>query len=199
MPVHNSMTDPYLHEPKGVAAADAGNVYVSDGAASGAWTPIWSGWGYYQDDGSDQVIGTTEAKLTNDGAGSLTTESYLPREIRGSDSLWDIVNDKILPVKLGDSYDLRFDLPITAESGNPTEMLLEFDIGGGASSSQVILSHYILTGKSTPYTITFTLPLVVLSSTTVDNGVQIFASTDVGTATISNPSITIVKTHDGDI
>lgn len=36
---HSSLTDPNLHEPKGVAAASAGEVYVADGSASGAWTP----------------------------------------------------------------------------------------------------------------------------------------------------------------
>ena len=34
---HSSLTDPYLHEPKGVASAVAGEVYVADGAGSGTW------------------------------------------------------------------------------------------------------------------------------------------------------------------
>lgn len=34
---HNVLTDPYLHEPKGVSTALAGQVYVADGAASGDW------------------------------------------------------------------------------------------------------------------------------------------------------------------
>jgi hypothetical protein len=35
---HNTLTDPYLHEPKGVASAATGKVYVANGAGSGAWT-----------------------------------------------------------------------------------------------------------------------------------------------------------------
>lgn len=35
---HSTLTDPYLHEPKGVATATSGDVYVADGAGSGAWT-----------------------------------------------------------------------------------------------------------------------------------------------------------------
>ena len=35
---HSSLTDPYLHEPKGVAAAASGDVYVANGSGSGAWT-----------------------------------------------------------------------------------------------------------------------------------------------------------------
>ena len=35
---HSTLTDPYLHEPKGAAAATVGKVYVSNGSGSGAWT-----------------------------------------------------------------------------------------------------------------------------------------------------------------
>jgi len=34
---HNAITDPDIHEPKGIATATAGKVYVSDGASSGTW------------------------------------------------------------------------------------------------------------------------------------------------------------------
>ena len=35
---HSTLTDPYFHEPKGVASSGAGAVYVANGAGSGAWT-----------------------------------------------------------------------------------------------------------------------------------------------------------------
>ena len=35
---HSTLTDPYLHEPKGAASASSGDVYVANGAGSGAWT-----------------------------------------------------------------------------------------------------------------------------------------------------------------
>ena len=34
---HNAITDPDIHEPKGIAGTTAGKVYVSDGASSGDW------------------------------------------------------------------------------------------------------------------------------------------------------------------
>lgn len=34
---HSTLTDPYLHEPKGVAAASNGSVYVANGSGSGSW------------------------------------------------------------------------------------------------------------------------------------------------------------------
>ncbi len=36
--LHSALTGVELHEPKGVAAASSGEVYVADGAGSGAWT-----------------------------------------------------------------------------------------------------------------------------------------------------------------
>jgi hypothetical protein len=35
---HSTLTGANLHEPKGIAAATADKVYISDGAGSGAWT-----------------------------------------------------------------------------------------------------------------------------------------------------------------
>lgn len=37
---HSTLTDPELHEPKGVAAASANEVYVANGSASGSWAPL---------------------------------------------------------------------------------------------------------------------------------------------------------------
>jgi hypothetical protein len=37
---HSTLTDPYLHEPKGVASAASGEVYIADGAGTGAWTQL---------------------------------------------------------------------------------------------------------------------------------------------------------------
>jgi hypothetical protein len=34
---HSALTDPEVHEPKDITTADAGAVYVADGAGSGAW------------------------------------------------------------------------------------------------------------------------------------------------------------------
>lgn len=40
MPAHSGLTDPILHEPKGIAAAAINKVYVANGAASGTWQKI---------------------------------------------------------------------------------------------------------------------------------------------------------------
>jgi hypothetical protein len=44
MPEHSVITDPNIHEPKGVAAASAGQVYVANGSGSGVWTALATPW-----------------------------------------------------------------------------------------------------------------------------------------------------------
>lgn len=68
---HNTITDPNIHEPRGVASASDGEVYVADGAGSGVWSNpnVSAGFKYgglYSVD-SDAItissIGTTSKKL----------------------------------------------------------------------------------------------------------------------------------------
>ena len=37
---HSTLTDPYLHEPKGVSTASANEVYVANGTGAGAWKTV---------------------------------------------------------------------------------------------------------------------------------------------------------------
>lgn len=63
---HSTITDPYLHEPKGIAAATISKVYVSDGAGSGTWTAVASLLSNTDNFSSKllQVIGTSTQSLT---------------------------------------------------------------------------------------------------------------------------------------
>jgi hypothetical protein len=40
MALHKDLTGDELHEPKGVASAAEGTVYVADGSGSGTWSPL---------------------------------------------------------------------------------------------------------------------------------------------------------------
>lgn len=37
MTLHSALTDPELHEPKGISTAQSGEAYMADGAGSGSW------------------------------------------------------------------------------------------------------------------------------------------------------------------
>jgi hypothetical protein len=80
MPAHSTLTGADLHEPKGVAAATVGKVYVSDGLGSGSWTnPPYAVTGVIPDVSTvDQIYipipyAGTVVKVVTVLEGSLTT------------------------------------------------------------------------------------------------------------------------------
>lgn len=84
---HASLTDPELHEPKGVAAASSGQLYVANGAGSGAWSYLPYGGLHYNNVGTGltftaptsytlinpttTLVGTAK-EFTQNSAGRLT-------------------------------------------------------------------------------------------------------------------------------
>lgn len=197
---HAALTTTDLHEPKGVAGASAFKVYVADGDGSGAWTISPHGWGMYADSktgASDQVVTNSAAKLQNDGAGAATVITKLPPAIRGSGTLWDTTNDKFTPMQLHDAYVITLQAVVTSEASSPTELTVQFDIGGTGSVSNVVLERYIeLGGRAVPYNINVTGGLYV-TATMLTNGVTIYVKTDTGTVDINDFEILINRTHGG--
>lgn len=158
------------------------------------------GWGVYQDaetTPATQTINTTPAKIQIDGGGSSSNSSYLPREIRGSGELWDVVNDKITPINVGDAYDVRLDLTINSKTGSPTYIQFDLDIGGGAAPTVIIVERILGVAKTPPYSLSIGFPIFSLS-TFIANGGQLFISVDSGTLTIGKRQIFIKRDFNGD-
>ena len=220
---HKNIPDNQLHEPKGVASASANTVYMADGLGSGSWmapkvsgvdaaeegavlkangdgTVSWaflpSGYGFYVHSGVSQAFSTTFSKLVINGAGSTSDSTRLPRDIRGTGELWDTVNNKITPIDVGDSYEIRIDIPVTSETGSVTDITIQLDIGGGASPITPIVTRFASGGKTTPYVISVAFP-VFSGSTFLANGGQIFIKTDAGTINVLNPQVYIGRTGGG--
>ena len=177
---HSALTDPYLHEPKGVATATAGRHYHADGAGSGAWEKI-QGWGQYQD--SSTTVGTpvfntstgVRTKYLNNGAG-LTVE-YLPSD--ATVPLWDVTTNKHMPIAQNDVYDIRTSFIAENYAGTSPYVLCELDIGGGIG---VIFSQIIpLIKGGVAQPCSFSFP-VFTGSTYIVNGGEIYL-TYVGTGT----------------
>lgn len=217
---HNLITDPKIHEPKGVSSASAGEVYVADGLGSGSWTNkepknistantgqtyiangsgsgSWTyspqGWGYYEDNAASSIsVGTSRTKLTINGNGSDSTSDYLPREIRGTGELWDTSGNKVTPMTLGDNYLLRVNFYITAISGAPTFIILESDISG-VGSDIVTAQEVVVNKRTAPFLSTEAIE-VFTTSTALTNGFTIYLTTDSGTVTIGDRSIVVHRT-----
>lgn len=72
---HSAITDPNIHEPKGVASAAAGKVYVSNGSGSGTWElPAGSAYGdMYIDSGATaQTLAASSATAKLNPTGEWT-------------------------------------------------------------------------------------------------------------------------------
>jgi len=218
---HKDLPESVLHEPKGASTANAGDVYVSDGAGSGSWATVDAigsgtatagqllvadgsggttyaqphGWASYKDNASAQTFTTTAAKLSIDGLGSTTEIGYLPE---GVTALWDTAADKIIASGLGDSYIVRIDLPITAVTGSASILELELDIGGGATPSIVIVDRQISVAAGSNKVVSVSFGLFSLS-TFVANGGQIFLKSDANTVQVTAPSVLIQRVSQGTV
>lgn len=153
------------------------------------------GWGYYVDSLATPtiVVGTTYTQITIDALGANITD-YLPKEIRGVSHLFS--SNKITPISVGDDYDGRFDLTVTAKTGSPTLIEFIIDISGGTAGTNVVFSGYIQTGGTIPYKQSIDLDYFSLI-TFVTNGGKLYAKTDSGTVTIGRRNIKISRKSKG--
>lgn len=197
MPTHSLITDPNIHEPKGVSTALEGMIYVANGAGSGAWKYWPLGKAFYQHSLTGQIITTTPSKLVINGLGPLTRTQNLPREIRSSGNLWDTTNNRITPIRQYDGYALRIDIPVTAETGTPNQLRIQYDVGSGAGAGPIMHETFYPLGKTTPYTISIGTLFEVLTTDILTNGVELFCNTAAGSITCGSPSIYISKISDG--
>jgi hypothetical protein len=155
-----------------------------------------SGWGYYADALTTPtiVVNTSYTQITIDALGSLTNETYLPGEIRGSGHLW--AGSKVTPISLGDDYDGRLDVTVTAKSGSPALMDVILDISGGVAGANKIYTGYIQTGGTVPYDQSLYLDFFTLA-TAVTNGAKIYAKVDSGSITIGRRNIKLSRKSKG--
>ena len=157
-----------------------------------------SGWGYYQDSLATPTIsvGTSFTQITIDKLGASTEESYLPYEIRGSGTLWS--GNKITPINIGDDYDGRLDITVTARTGSPTYVEFIMDISNSTPDTNRVFTGYILSTNVVPYK--QNLPIDFFTLTTfLTNGGKIYARVDSGTVTVGGRAIKLSRKGRGDI
>ena len=155
-----------------------------------------TGWGVYVHNGATTIsVGTTPTKFTVDSLNSGTYEGQLPIDANGA-SLWDSVNNKITPISLDDSYDVRVSFEILSKTGTPTLLNYVLDIGDTGGITIPIFETTIQTDKTPPYTKGYSLPIFDRATFLANKG-QIFFSTDTGTITIGARSIFIKRDHKG--
>jgi len=164
------------------------------------FTELYSvgGWAYYQDGLSTPTITVTTSftQITIDKLGASTNEDYLPYEIRGTGTLW--ASDKITPVNVGDDYDGRMDIQVTARTGSPTYIEFIIDISGSTPDTNRVFTGFMLSTNATPYRQNIPIDFFTLA-TFIANGGKVYARVDTGTITIGSRAIKLSRKYRGDI
>lgn len=197
---HRTISDPDIHEPKGVAGAESGTVYIANGTNSGSWQSlkdfVGTGWGYYEDDtltlGSPLSVTATSTPGTQLTINSSVTETdELPSD--ATSPLWNAGTNKINPIAEGDSYSVRLSLTASNTTG-ATYAIVYLDVGG---ASGIIYENPILfpAGDGTKVSLDFTLRVNADFAT---NGGSLHIYKDGGTLEIIDTSILITRLHKGD-
>lgn len=143
-----------------------------------------------------QVIGTSFSKLLINGAHVDSSSLYLPLEIRGISELWDVANNKINAINIGDGYTMRLDFEVESKTGAPKGIDITLDIGGGSSPTEIEIERIISVSKTAPYKVSIAFPYFTLSNFK-SNGGQVFLKTDSGTVSISKRKISIHRISSG--
>lgn len=168
---HSFITDPNIHEPKGITTAAIGDVYSADGTGSGTWGKLTEadtfdftdktknlfGWNdiadsLYTSASPLAVASGVRTKVTNNGAATQTDTSRLG-------AIWDEVNGHFLIDDLNATYVFKIACKIktTAVVGTPYTVLFELESANGPT---IIAGHTMtIKGGSTVNWTTLTLPI----------------------------------------
>lgn len=217
---HAAITDPNIHEPKGISSATSGQVYLSDGIGSGNWVTnapdglstavagaalrangaggvTWTrdaGWGEYQDD--RQTVGSPVQNIVAAARDKLLcnglnlTEEVLPEDAAAI-SLWDTTTNKIKALALNDVFLVRVGFSVENYAGTSPYIELEIDEGGLTGSMYKTLIPLLKGGAEQQ--IGLTVPIFV-NSDFLANDAEIYV-TYAGTGSIDVFSTDIMITR----
>jgi len=198
---HSSLTDPNLHEPKGIASATANKVYMSNGSGSGAWTAVnllpGTGWGKYT---NTTYVGTTGlAVSTSDTLIPFTTAdtvTQLPITLAGVTSpLMDLSTETLLFVSNGDLHSITLTAQVYSTSGSPTAMDLKlFGSTDGTTYSTQLGETTVSLAKGAGQVITES-SLFPVTANMVSYGARIYAAVNTGTVNLINIGLITARVH----
>lgn len=131
---HRTMTDPELHEPKGVSSASADSVYLSNGSGTGVWTPA-------------KTLGTPPFygrlfKQTNTATTTLTTQNAWYQSGLTHDKLLygiqNVLNEERLIAPFQGVYQVNFIASISHAAGSTQELAIGPIVSAGTDPVQFI-------------------------------------------------------------
>lgn len=216
---HVNITDPNIHEPKGVSTANSEDVYIADGVGSGAWAAnypkgvglaqagsvlrangsggaAWlrtQGWGQYQD--SRRTVGTPTQNIATGVRtkmicdGGFLTEEHLPQDASGS--LWDVSTNDHVPIAINDVYHIRIGFSAQNYAGATPHLDFAVDIGG--SIGEIYWDSVSLRKGGAEQKCSFSFPVFTGATYVPNRGDFYITYTGTGTCDIFATDILIVR------
>lgn len=198
---HSSLSDPNLHEPKGVSTAAANSVYLSNGSGSGTWTPVnrtpGTGWGQYSNAlyvGTNALaVSTTDVLIPFDTNVNVT---QLPISLTGStSSLMNLSTETLQFVSAGDLHSITLTYTVYSVVSNPITMDLKlYGSSDGTTYSTLLGETTISLAKGAGQVITES-SLFPVTANMVTHGARIYLKTNTGTANIINIGLITARVH----
>lgn len=195
---HSVITDPQIHEPKGMSTAAVDTVYVADGAGSGSFQSVsdfsGNGWSTFEDDGGTLTVSTTASLgtlVTNTTLGAGTDETHAPAD--ATSSWWDSSANKFKPTNAGDVYTLEICFEIAATSSF-VYGVLEADV-----NSTIVGDIVFPSTRGVGEIFKLHLPLIADASM-VTNGLALRVYKDTGGSSVlvlDNVTIDVIRVYKG--
>lgn len=198
---HSSLTDPNIHEPKGITTAAANTVYMANGSATGSWTNVnrlpGTGWGQYSN--SVYVSTTALAISTTDVIVPFDTNvnvTQLPITLAGVTSpLMDLANEKLLFISAGDLHSITLGFKVYSVASSPASMDLKiFGSSDGSTYATLLGETTVSLIKGAGQYITES-SLFPVTANMVTHGAKIALAANTGTANIIDINLITARVH----
>lgn len=198
---HSSLTDPNLHEPKGISTASADQLYRSNGSGSGTWTNAnrfpGTGWGQYT---NTTYTGTTALPIsTTEVLLPFTTDAVvtqIPISLSGTtSSLMDLSTETLKFVTAGDLHNITLTYKIYSVSGSPASMDIKLYGSSDGTTYGTILGETTVSLIKGAGQIVTESAMFPVTSNMATHGARIYLSTNTGTANIIDIGLITARVH----
>lgn len=197
---HSSLTDPNIHEPKGISSAPVNQLYLSNGSGSGTWTNAnrfpGTGWGKYT---NTTYVGTTALAVTTTPVllpfTTADNISQLPITLTGTTSdLMNLATETLQFISVGDLHSITLTFKIYGATSSDRIDINLYGSSDGTTYNTFLGESTVSLAKGAGLVITES-SLFPVTSNMVSHGAKIYLNTNANTANIIDIGLISARVH----